>query len=229
MRTGGVRILPSFIAVTMGTDMQIVLQVFAKAPVPGQVKTRLRSAWGAQGACFWYQRLLAATVHTAVYSEVAQVELCCAPNRAHAGLRRLAGRYGLPLRVQPRGKLGDRMLGAARRVLRYADAVIIIGADCTPLTQEYLQASAAALAEGSDVVLVPAADGGYVLIGLRLPVAGLFQGVCWGSDRVLQQTRNRIRRANLRVLELPVSWDVDRPANIHRLLRAGRLRHWGRC
>lgn len=228
MRTGEERIPPNCIVVITATEMRVVLLIFAKAPVPGRVKTRLRRAWGAQGACFWYQRLLEATVQTAVDSSADQVELYCAPNRAHPGLRRLARKHGLPLRVQSPGDLGDRMLGAARRVLRRADAVIMIGADCTPLTPEYLQAAEASLAGGNDVVLAPAEDGGYVLLGLRRSVAGLFRGVNWGSDRVLRQTRTRLRRARLRVSELPESWDVDRPVDIHRLLREQRFRPWGR-
>lgn len=214
----------------MGADIpegRTVLLVFAKAPVPGRVKTRLRRAWGARGACHWYRRLLAATVETAVASGAAPVELCCAPGRGHPGLRSLAAAHGLPMHVQPPGDLGDRMLGAARRVLRRADAVIIVGGDCTPLRIDDLRAAVSALAAGNDVVLGPASDGGYVLIGLRRPVAALFRGVAWGSGQVLRQTRTRIRRSRLRVAELPLSWDVDRPADVHRLLREGRLRRWG--
>ncbi|MEX0729305.1 MAG: TIGR04282 family arsenosugar biosynthesis glycosyltransferase [Aquisalimonadaceae bacterium] len=208
--------------------MRVVLLVFAKAPVPGRVKTRLRRAWGAQGACRWYRRLLAATVETAVAADAAAVELWCAPDRAHPVLRRLAARHALPLHAQPPGDLGARMLHAARLVLRRADAVIIIGADCTPLTAGQLRDAVAALAGGRDLVLTPAEDGGYVLIGMRRSVAMLFRGVDWGTDRVLRQTRTRIRRCRLRATELPASWDVDRPADVRRLLREGRLRRWGR-
>jgi len=207
-------------------SFSVSLLVFAKAPVPGRVKTRLRRAWGAAGACRWYQRLLTATVRTAVAAGAAPVTLCCAPGRNHPYIRSLAARFGLPLQVQAPGDLGDRMLGAFRRELRHHDGVIIIGGDCTPLTPGHLRAAVAALEEGNDMVLGPATDGGYVLIGLGRPVAGLFRGVHWGTARVLRQTRTRIRRAGLRVVELPPGWDVDVPADVHRLLREGGLQRW---
>jgi hypothetical protein len=62
-----------------------------------------------------------------------------------------------------------------------------------------------------DAVLIPAEDGGYVLIGLALPIAELFEGVDWGSPAVMRQTRDRLAAANVTSVELPALWDVDRP------------------
>lgn len=208
--------------------MRTVLLVFAKAPVPGRVKTRLAAAWGARGACHWYRRLLAGTVATAAASGASRVELWCAPGRAHPGLRSLAVRHGLALRVQPSGDLGRRMRVAILRSLRQADGVIIIGGDCTPLRVEHIDAAVAALNNGSDLVLGPASDGGYVLIGARRAPARVFRAVDWGSGRVLRQTRTRLRGAGLAVTELATSWDVDHPADVRRLLREGGVSRWGR-
>ncbi len=75
------------------------------------------------------------------------------------------------------------------------------------------------LAAGSDVLLGPAADGGYVLIGLNRPAPTLFQNIAWGTPTVLEATRRRLRRAGLNWAELPVGWDVDTPADLQRLRR----------
>ncbi len=208
----------------MAPDVRLL--IFAKAPVPGRVKTRLRSAWGARGACFWYKRLLDATVQVAVESGVAPVELWCTPGRSHPRLRSLARRYDLPMHVQSPGDLGDRMLDSGRQVLRRADAVMIIGADCASLTAIELNRAVNGLEVGHDLVLKPATDGGYMLIGFRRAVPGLFRGVAWGSASVLRQTRGRMRRARLRTLELPPGEDADLPADVRQLLRRGFLRPW---
>ncbi|MQM30903.1 MAG: hypothetical protein CRU78_10415, partial [Candidatus Accumulibacter phosphatis] len=69
----------------------------------------------------------------------------------------------------------------------------------------------------NDAVFIPAEDGGYVLLGLRCPQPGLFEGVDWGSERVMAQTRQRLLALGLRWCELPALWDVDRPADLTRL------------
>jgi glycosyltransferase A (GT-A) superfamily protein (DUF2064 family) len=75
----------------------------------------------------------------------------------------------------------------------------------------------AALKAGSDVVLGPATDGGYVLIGVSKVVPGLFEGIQWGADRVLAATIDKIRSQNLKHQILDMLWDVDRPEDLTRL------------
>ncbi len=79
----------------------------------------------------------------------------------------------------------------------------------------------AALRDGADVVLVPALDGGYVLVGMRRSAARLFQAISWGSERVMTQTRRRLRQLNLTCVELPALADLDTPADFLRMKRAG--------
>jgi glycosyltransferase A (GT-A) superfamily protein (DUF2064 family) len=99
--------------------------------------------------------------------------------------------------------------------------VIVLGTDCPALTRAHLQESAAALADGLDAALVPAEDGGYVVIGLARARPSVFDGVSWGTRRVLAETRDRLRAAGLHWFEGPLLWDVDRPADLARLATLG--------
>ena len=96
-------------------------------------------------------------------------------------------------------------------------SVVLIGTDCPAMTAEYIESAFAALKAGSDVVLGPATDGGYVLIGVREVVPGLFEGIQWGGDRVLTTTIDKIRSQNLKHRLLDMLWDVDRPEDLLRL------------
>jgi len=101
--------------------------------------------------------------------------------------------------------------------------VLLIGTDCPALKPDHLRAAATALADGDDVVLLPAEDGGYVLIGLKAPQPVLFDGVPWGSERVMDETRRRLRSQGLRWSERATLWDVDRPEDVDRLAMVGLL------
>ena len=103
----------------------------------------------------------------------------------------------------------------------------MIGTDCPALTAGELRAAAKALQAGNDAVFVPAEDGGYVLIGLRHPIASLFYGIPWGTDQVMDHTRARLRSAGLRWQELAPLWDVDRPEDLDRLRASGLMAERG--
>lgn len=194
------------------------LLVFAKAPVPGRVKTRLARHVGRRAAAGLYRGLLADTVGMAVSAHVAPVELWVSPGR-HPALDAIARRHGLVQRVQPPGDLGARMDRASRRALRDGGPVVIIGGDCTGLTAGHLAAAFGALEAGRDVVLAPAPDGGYTLIGLARPAPGLFRAMPWGSSAVLAETRRRLRRARLDAQLLAAADDLDDPADLRRYRR----------
>jgi glycosyltransferase A (GT-A) superfamily protein (DUF2064 family) len=98
-------------------------------------------------------------------------------------------------------------------------AVLLIGTDCPALTPQHLRAAAGALAGGDDAVVLPAEDGGYVLVGVRAPHPGLFEGIAWGGEQVMAQTRVRLRALGLRWSEPVTLWDVDRPDDLDRLAR----------
>jgi rSAM/selenodomain-associated transferase 1 len=122
------------------------------------------------------------------------------------------------LHRQPQGDLGARML-AAVAAAPAAGGTLLLGTDCPLLSPELLHQAAAGLAT-HDAVVIPAEDGGYVLLGLRRPAPQLFAGVDWSTAQVMEQTRQRLRQLGWRWLELPALWDVDRPADVDRLLAA---------
>jgi rSAM/selenodomain-associated transferase 1 len=196
--------------------------VFAKAPVPGAVKTRLAAVLGDEGAARLHAELVRHALATAVEAGAGPVELWCSPDENHAFFQQCAREFGVPLKRQRGAHLGERMRDAAEEAHAEGWPIVIIGADCPALTASHLRLAAHAL-RTQDVVLVPAEDGGYVLVALSKPVQGLFEGVAWGSDEVMAQTRTRLAGAKAQWVEFPALWDVDRPADYARLEREGLL------
>ncbi len=195
--------------------MSTALIVFAKAPVPGQVKTRLIPALGAQGAAALAERLLAHTLRQAVAMGADALELCVSPATGHAAFA--AAESMAPGRIevtlQGDGDLGERMHRALTRRLRTHARVLLIGTDAPSLSPAMLSSAGRAL-ETSDAVFVPALDGGYALVGLTRPVPELFQGMTWSTPQVMAQTRIRATQAGLRWVELPPVADIDEPADL---------------
>ncbi|MBA3494090.1 MAG: TIGR04282 family arsenosugar biosynthesis glycosyltransferase [Gammaproteobacteria bacterium] len=199
--------------------MKGVLQVFAKAPIPGQVKTRLISALGVNRATHLYMRLVHHTLITAIRSSFERVELWCSPTSTHDFFSRCAATYGISLRTQKGLDLGARMAHALSNGLTSHDSAVLIGCDCPALTSADIDRSARLLSEGYDAALGPAQDGGYVLIGLTKFSPFLFNDIPWGTDSVLGLTRTRLSALRWRWHELPERWDVDRPGDLFKLAR----------
>jgi hypothetical protein len=193
--------------------------VFARAPVPGQVKTRLVPVLGARGAASLYARLAERTVRVARAARIGPVELHCAPSAAHPFFRRFAERK----RVQKGADLGERMYRALRHGLRRHRAVLLVGSDCPVLRAAHLRRAAQWLRDGVDAVFAPTRDGGYALIGLSRISCKLFRNIPWGSRRVMARTRARLRRLGWRWRALPRLWDVDRPEDALRMARTLRV------
>ena len=205
-----------------GATINCRILVFAKAPTPGRVKTRLIPALGASGAAKLQRQLIARTLRTAIAAGLGTPELWCAPGPEDPFFEACAKRHGLGLQPQGEGDLGTRMARALESALAAGAPGLLIGCDCPALTPAYLRAAAAALAEGNDAVFGPAEDGGYVLIGAaRSLPAQLFEDIAWGTSTVMQATRARLARGNWRWRELALLWDLDRPED---LLRWRQLR-----
>jgi rSAM/selenodomain-associated transferase 1 len=188
----------------------------AKAPIPGLAKTRLIPSIGAHAAAVLQERLTERMVATALAANVGPVMLWCRPDPSHAAFRELVARTKITLRRQPEGDLGARMLAAMAAASR---PVLVVGTDCPALAVEHLRAAADALRDGTDVVLIPAEDGGYVLIGARTAHAELFAGIAWGTATVLAETRARISALHLASVELAPLWDVDTESDLARFER----------
>lgn len=199
------------------------IAVFAKAPVPGTVKTRLFALLGADGAAGLHAGLVRHALSTAVQARVGAVELWCAPNDRHPFFERCAREFGATLRIQRGADLGERMSRAFDAALEDGAALVLIGSDCPAITVDDLRAAARALSS-NDAVLVPAEDGGYVLVGLSTALPAMFERIAWGGAAVMSETRARLAAAGARWQELAESWDVDRPEDYARLQREGLLR-----
>lgn len=190
--------------------------VMAKAPVPGLAKTRLGPLLGDAGAARAQRALLLQTLATLRQASLGPTTLWCAPDDAHRCFRALQRHCGVRTAAQPAGDLGVRMAHAMHaHFARAATPWIVVGTDAPVLTPGLLQAVADAL-QSHDAALLPAEDGGYVLLGLRRPVDAVFEGVHWGTPAVAAQTRERLRAAGLRCWEGPLLWDVDEPADWQR-------------
>lgn len=192
------------------------IAVLVKAPVAGFAKTRLIDAVGAAGAARLHRRLAVRAVAAARQAGLGQVTLWCAPDSSHRFFRALSARFAVPARPQPAGDLGARMLAAFTQQPPGVP-LLVIGTDSPPLAPSHLRAAAEALHAGHDATLLPAEDGGYVLIGLRHAIPALFDDVAWGSGRVMDQTRARARALALKMHEGELLWDVDRPGDLPRL------------
>ena len=199
----------------MASDSVIV--VFAKAPVAGEVKTRLIPAIGADLATRLHIALTERVLQTAV-SSGADVVLAGAPDAAHAFFNTCAANFGVGVTGQLRdGDLGARMLHAISNALENWQRVVIVGADCPALTVAHLRQAIDHLVT-HDVVLTPADDGGYVLIGARRTHAAMFDSIDWGTDVVLEQQRAQLLASGLSCHEMETLWDVDRPEDLARLI-----------
>lgn len=187
--------------------------VFAKAPLAGFAKTRLIPTLGQQGAADLAQRLLQHTLHEALKSEVGAVELCVTPSATDPVWQTIRLPETVRLTDQGEGDLGLRMSHAAERVIAAGEAVLLIGTDCPQLDAAQLQRATFALRD-VQATLVPAFDGGYVLLGLTRFDASVFSGITWSTDRVMDETMDRLKRLDWRVKRLPTLHDIDEPSDL---------------
>ncbi len=196
------------------------LLIFAKAPIPGHVKTRLAGSLGTRGAADLYKKLLRRTLDIACTAQLCPIELWCAPTVRHSFFIACRRDYPVRLRQQGEGDLGRRMNHALTQTLANDHHALLIGGDCVSLGAAELRAAFGALAAGQNAVLGPAVDGGYVLIGLHQRCPWLFQNIAWGTPTVLAATRRQLRKVGVNWTELPLGWDVDTPADLRRLRRS---------
>jgi rSAM/selenodomain-associated transferase 1 len=216
--------------------------LFARAARLGRVKTRLQETYGQEGALLLHRALVAdsrallrraarcaGAVPYVAWSDhpaVLRRRRAAAPPRPPGDATR-RGRARRILRQGP-GDLGARLRRVIRRLLEAGHrSVVVIGSDSPTLPAGRVARAAAILDRGgADLVLGPARDGGYYLIGLRDDTPGLFARMPWGGATLCARTLARARRLRLRVARLDPWYDVDRPADLERLSRdiTGRKR-----
>lgn len=193
--------------------MRIVL--FTRVPVAGQVKTRLIPALGAAGAARLQHEM---TMHALAWCLACARDLPAELEVRYTGgtEQDMRGACGGGFRCVPQGEgdLGARMLRACEAAARAGVMrMILIGSDCPAIDADRLRAAADSL-EQRDLVLGPARDGGYYLIGMRVPQPELFEDMNWGESSVFTETLRRARAQNLQVAVLDVLSDIDEPADL---------------
>jgi len=188
--------------------------VFAKPPVPGEVKTRLVPAFGPEGAAALARAFLLDT-----WEAVAKVP---GVERLLASTGPLPPELGIdPARVWPQGEgdLGARLERVLRRAIQEGGAAIAIGADSPGMPLDRLRDAKVHLGD-HDAVFGPSEDGGFYLLGLRRCPAGLLADLPWSVAATGGATEARLAAHGLSVHRLASWWDVDEPADVERLRRA---------
>lgn len=189
--------------------------VFSKAPVVGQVNTRLVPYITAEQAASLHEELTHDRLRMCTTADLCDVELWCSPDTRHPFFFDCRQRYGVQLQTQNGNDLGERMSAALQKMLGRYKKVIIIGTDAPALDIDTIDAVVNQL-EHSDIVLVPAEDGGYVLLGASKHHQDLLVDVPWGTEGVLASTVRNIERLGLSYSLLGECWDVDRPEDLER-------------
>jgi len=186
--------------------------IFAKAPVAGLAKTRLIPLLGAEGAARLAADMLEATVAHAIDAGHGQPLLCVTPDRDDPAWLGLVP-AGVAVCNQGPGDLGQRMSAAARRLIEAGERVVLIGTDCPALDGAALSAAAARL-DTHDAVIIPAEDGGYVLLGLKRFHPSLFADLAWSTDQVAGETMARIAALGWSLFVGEPLRDVDEPGDL---------------
>lgn len=199
-------------------DAQMVMTqiiIFAKYPEAGRAKTRLQPALGKAGSAQMARKLLLHTVTQAVATGF-EVMLCVSPDPDDSCWQELPLPTSLKWSAQVAGDLGERMTAATTAALANGEQVLLIGTDCPDLTTDMLHEAAQRLAEHNAVV-IPAFDGGYVLLGLRQLDASIFQDIVWSTATVAQLTVQKIKALGWSLAMLKPLHDIDEPEDLQYL------------
>lgn len=195
----------------MATDRKTLI-IFTRFPEPGTTKTRLIPALGPDGAATLQRQLTEETVRKAEafnkrYGIPLEIHF---QGGDHVKMSQWLGSH--TFKEQPPGSIGERMVKTFAQAFAHGlTNVVIVGTDCPDLSEEILHKAFAAL-QGNDLVLGPAVDGGYYLIGLSGPKPYLFNDIEWGTPSVLDQTLAKAN--NLKVSQLAALYDIDRPEDL---------------
>jgi hypothetical protein len=195
-----------------------VIQVFCKAPIAGQVKTRLMPVLSAEQARQVHIELTERLLKLLHETALCPIQLWCSPHCEFDFFQQQAIKYQLTLHQQLDCGLGERMSYALSAGLQNFKQVLLVGCDCPSLTVDDFRQALTTLKQDVDVVLAPAEDGGYVLIGVKQSQSELLNDVemPWGTSQVLDITRKRIKQQQLKASEIRQQWDVDTPEDLAR-------------
>lgn len=215
------------------TSSDSALIIFAKAPIAGQVKTRLCPPLTPDEAASLHGSFVLDAVErskTAIATHRLLLDryLACAPSARHVFFQILEERHGVKLLDQVGEDLGARMAHACSTVFSSGyQQVLLVGTDVPSLPLDTYRDALAVLAD-HDLVLGPARDGGYYLIGLKRPAPELFADIPWSTDRVLDLTRQKADRLGFKTGLLPAQRDIDTIDDLFALIEEANLGHEAR-
>ncbi|MEO0443567.1 MAG: TIGR04282 family arsenosugar biosynthesis glycosyltransferase [Pseudomonadota bacterium] len=188
------------------------LLVMAKSPHLGRVKTRMQPQFSQQFSRHLHVCLLDYCLSQWRAAAVCPISLWLAGEKATL-FDALPHHATMDCRQQVGQDLGERMLYAARDGLSAGQNIVLVGTDCPFIDKRYLLAACKALST-NEAVIGPAADGGYVLLGLRRAYPSLFHNMEWGTQRVFGETLEALKKSQCRYHVLSTLNDIDRPEDI---------------
>lgn len=191
--------------------------IFAKAPVAGFAKTRLIPALGAEGAAALAHRMLQKTLSAAINAGADAVELCVTPDIDSADWKGMVLPPGIDITHQTEGDLGARMAHPTQRAIARGEAVLLIGTDCAEISAALLRAAATRI-QSVDSCIHPAADGGYLVLGLTQFSPRLFADIAWSTGTVAAVTLERIRSLGWSLHIGDLLHDIDTPDDLRFLV-----------
>lgn len=197
---------------------------FCKYPDPGAVKVRLASNLGKELAANIYKILLEHIVQIICAGE-RECVLYCYPDTRHAFFRYCNSKYPISLYKQEGSDLGIRMFNAIDTHLNDARHVVLVGSDCPELGSAYINKAFRLLGAGNDIVLGPANDGGYALIGANKINQSVFNDISWSTNKVLQQTQDKIKGLHWKSTCMPLVRDIDTFSDYRYFLEHEHYRH----
>lgn len=189
--------------------------LFAKYPARDMAKTRLQPALGVEGAAHMAKRLLLHSVEQAVATGFT-IDLCVSPAPIDPCWQTLNLPDSLQWSTQAEGDLGMRLLTASHNAFKKYQRVVLIGSDCPSLTTERIQAAVREL-DQHDAVMIPASDGGYVLLGFKQVDESLFLNISWSTASVAAVTQQRIAALGWTLARLASLHDIDEPEDLQHL------------
>jgi len=206
------------------------LGVFVRVPQPGKVKTRLVPPLTEEEACRLYTAFLRDLFARLGRLKKVRGTVFYAGDDPSALTDIIPNSYELA--PQAGGSLGERLDAAFGKLLSPGEptTALVIGSDSPDVPIQYIKRAFLRLKQ-KDVVLGPACDGGYYMVGMKSPEPSLFAGIEWGGNRVFEQTLERVRDSELALSLMPLWYDVDTPASLgvlSNMIRARQIERSGR-
>ncbi len=209
----------------MKNNDDVTFLIFAKAPIPGLAKTRLIPFIGQEQAAELQKRMLCNIVEKVATLEIDTVQIWCTPDSQHPVFMDCQQQYKVSLYNQIEGDLGQKMAFGLDYAFQQCGRVIIVGTDCPVLSTQDIHDAMNQLIQDNEAVIIPAEDGGYVLIGLNKNEPVVFKDIDWGTNQVLKQTLNHFEKLNIHYQVLNKKWDVDEIDDLKRLSQIEHFQH----